>query len=139
MVLRRQAFRLTDIALETAFHLQDHRWVVPFSACALEYMLRNIQTDLCPGHLAAPELLELLDYDRRNGTAYSSTLRMFLINERDIPKTAQALIIHRTTLIYRLKKIQSIISIDLEDPDQRLYLLLSFRLLESEREDAGRV
>ena len=144
----RHAFRQADIALGTAFHRQDRRWVVPFSACALEYMLRNIQTDLCPGHLAAPELLELLDYDRRRGTAYFSTLRMFLINERDINKASQVLIIHRTTLIYRLKKIQSIISVDLKDPDQRLYLLLSFRLLEqaesltgqetSENEDAGK-
>jgi len=124
------AFRQADIALGTAFHRQDQRWVVTFPSCALDYMLRNIKTDLLPGYLAAPELLELLDYDRKMGTAYFSTLRSFLVNERDIPKTSQALIIHRTTLIYRLKKIQSITGLDLEDPDQRLYLLLSFRLLE---------
>ncbi len=126
----RHAFRQADIALETAFHRQDKRWAVPFSSCALDYMLQNIRTDLQPGHLAAPELLELLDYDRKMGTAYFSTLRTFLINERDVPKSSQALIIHRTTLIYRLKKIQVITGVDLEDPDQRLYLLLSFRLLE---------
>jgi len=126
----RHAFQQADVALGTAFRRQDQRWVVPFSSCALDYMLRSIQTDLQPGHLAAPELLELLDYDRKMGTAYFSTLRTYLMNERDVPKTSQALIIHRTTLTYRLKKIQAITGVDLEDPDRRLYLLLSFRLLE---------
>ncbi len=41
------------------------------------------------------------------------------------------MIIHRTTLVYRLKKIQSMTSINLDDPEERLYLLLSLRLLES--------
>ncbi|MDE7246170.1 MAG: helix-turn-helix domain-containing protein [Oscillospiraceae bacterium] len=127
------AFRQADIALEAAFQLPDQQWVLPFSSCALDYMLRNIQTDLQPEHLAAPELLALLDYDRRKGTAYFSTLRTFLTHERNIPSASQTMIIHRTTLLYRLKKIQAITGIDLENPDQRLYLLLSFRLLEHEK------
>ena len=126
----RCAFRQADIALGTAFRRQDDRWVVPFSSCALDYILRNIRTDMQPGHLAAPELLTLLDYDQRNGTEYFSTLQTFLLNECSIPKASQAMIIHRTTLIYRLKKIQAITNLDLEDPDKRLYLLISFRLLE---------
>lgn len=124
------AFRQADIALGTACHLQNQRWAVPFFTCALDFMLRNIQTDLLPRHLAAPELLILLDYDQKKGTTYFSTLRTFIINERDIHVASQAMIVHRTTLAYRIKKIQSITGLDLDDPDQRLYLLLSFRLLE---------
>ena len=52
--------------------------------------------------------------------------------ERDIPGTSQALIIHRTTLLYRLKKIRSIIGLNLDDPETRLYLLLSLKMLEQE-------
>lgn len=126
----RYAFLQADIALNTAFSLQNERWIIPFSTCALDYVLQNLKTKLPPGHLAAPELLALLDHDQKKGTQYYATLRTFLRSERDIPRTSKALIIHRTTLIYRLKRIQDVTGIDLDDPDQRLYLQLSFKLLE---------
>ncbi len=72
-----------------------------------------------------------MEYDREKNTQYFPTLRAFLLNERDISRTSKAMIIHRTTLVYRLKKIQSMTSINLDDPEERLYLLLSLRLLES--------
>ena len=55
-----------------------------------------------------------------------------VLNERDIPRTAEKLIIHRTTLLYRLRKIESIVSINLDDPWNRLYLLMSLWLLDRE-------
>lgn len=126
------AFLQADIALKMAFSLQNERWIIPFSTCALDYILQNLKTGLPPGHLAAPELLVLLDHDQKKGTQYFLTLRTFLRNERDIPRTSKAMIIHRTTLVYRLKRIRDLTGIDLDDPDQRLYLQLSLKLLERE-------
>ena len=57
-------------------------------------------------------------------------MRIYLHCERDNPKTSHALIIHRTTLPYRLKKMESLVSLNLEDPDQRLYLQLSLWILD---------
>lgn len=125
------AFLQAELALEKAFYLHNERWAVPFSACVLDYLLKHIPPELPPGYLAAPELLALMEYDREKNTQYFPTLRAFLLNERDISKTSKAMIIHRTTLVYRLKKIQSMTSINLDDPEERLYLLLSLRLLES--------
>ena len=51
-------------------------------------------------------------------------------NERDISRASQDLIIHRTTLLYRLKKMESIINLNLESPELRIYLLLSIYMLE---------
>ena len=45
--------------------------------------------------------------------------------------TAHALYIHRSTLTYRLEKMQELTGIDLADPDTRLYLQISIKLLES--------
>ena len=95
-------------------------------------MLSTLSSPIPAIHLASPELILLQDLDRENGTQYFETLRTYLLMERDIPKTAQALIIHRTTLLYRLKKIQAITELDLEDPGQRLYLLLSLRIMEKQ-------
>lgn len=128
-----QASRQADIALERAFYRRDERWVLPFSECALDYLLGSIQTELEPRHLAAPEWFALLEYDREKDTRYFETLATFLLLERDIPKTAETLIIHRTTLIYRLKKITALTGLDLDDPERRLYLLISLKLLEQQR------
>lgn len=126
------AYHQADIALNRAFRLRGDRWVIPFSDCALDYMLSSLQTPLSLNHIAAPELRLLMDIDKEKGTQYFDTLRTFLLLERDIPKTSAALIVHRTTLLYRLKKIQAITELNLDDPQQRLYLLLSLRILEQE-------
>lgn len=125
-----QAYVQAGIALERAYYLKNERWVIPFTAVALDYMLRSIQTPLQNANLVSPALLNLLAHDSSKGTEFFHTLRTYLLNERDIPKTAEDLIIHRTTLLYRLKKIQAMSGIDLDDPDERLYLLLSLKLLE---------
>ena len=80
----------------------------------------------------APEIRALIQYDKEKGTQYFDTLREYLLQERDISRTSAALIIHRTTLLYRLKKIRSLIPVNLEDPWQRLYLTLSLWILASD-------
>lgn len=119
-----------EAALAQAFHRRDANWTVPFSACALDYMLAHLNTSMEPRQLAAPQLLELQRHDQAHGTQYFETLRVYLLHERDISRTAAALIIHRTTLTYRLQKLRGLLRMNLDEPDVRLYLLLSLRLLE---------
>lgn len=37
---------------------------------------------------------------------------------------------HRNSVIYRIQKIQDILALDLDDPDVRLRLMISFKILE---------
>lgn len=127
-----QAFHQADIALEEAFYLRNERWVIPFSTCALDVMLRGIQIGLPTMNMVAPELLALREVDQQKDTQYFDTLKVYLLCERDIPKASQALIIHRSTLVYRIKKITSLTKLNLDDPQTRLYLLVSLKLLEQE-------
>ncbi len=131
------AYFQAGIALDSAFRLQGEKWILLFSECALDFLEQTITSPLTARHLVSPELSALQVYDRENGTLYFETLRQYLLLERDIPKTSEKLIIHRTTLLYRLKKIQSLVHLNLEDPWQRLYLMLSLWILEKEPE-AGR-
>ena len=57
-------------------------------------------------------------------------LRIYLLTERSLSTTAKLLHMHRNSVIYRLGKIQSILAVDLDDPDVRLRLLISFKILE---------
>lgn len=120
-------------ALEQAFRYRDERWIVYFWDCALEYMMMRLNTPMQFRHLVAPQLLALKHYDQEKDSQLFDTLQAYLENERDIPKTAAQLIIHRTTLTYRLKKIQALIDLDLENPDTRLYLRLSLQMLKREK------
>jgi len=124
------AFMQAGIGLDHAFSLRSEKWVVPFADAALEFILQNIQKQIPGKHLASPELYGLLSHDQKKGTAYYETLRAFLLNERDIPKTSKELNLHRTTLIYRINRIQEMTNLNLDKESVRLYLLLSFRLLD---------
>lgn len=119
-----------DIAVSAAFGQKNEKWIRLFSHCALEHMVESIRSPLPMEKNLSPALLALRAYDSAHGTAYFETLRMYLLCERDIPRTSQALIIHRTTLLYRLKKMESLVSLNLDDPDQRLYLQLSLWILD---------
>lgn len=132
------AYRQAEAALERAFQLRSERWILFFSDCAMDYLLNSVAPPMLPRHLVSPALLALMDHDREKGTPYFETLRAYLLHERDIPKTAQALIIHRTTLLYRLKNLQPLLGVDLEDPWQRLYLTLSLWILEHQEGAAPR-
>ena len=78
------------------------------------------------------KLLKLKYQDEANGSYLYETLRAFLQNQQSATKTAAALFIHRSTLLYRLDKIENLLKSDLSDPDEQLYLMLSFALMDQE-------
>ena len=127
----RVGFRQADIALQYIVEENSSQWIVPFAECALHYIRGQASQEIPTEMLADHALLTILRYDKKHDTQYFGTLRSYLINERSIPKTANSLIIHRTTLTYRLQKIQELFNLNLEDDYQRLYLLMSLFLLDS--------
>lgn len=125
-----QTYFQAGVALSQVFRLRSEKWVLHFSECALDYVTDNLPAPLTPRQLVNPDLLMLIRQDQEKGTQYYETLREYLLQERDIPRTSEKLIIHRTTLLYRLKKIRSMINTDLDDPWQRLNLLFSLWIMD---------
>ena len=82
--------------------------------------------------LCYEKLLDLQKSDKVQNTEYMKTLRVYLEHNLNTVQSAKALFIHRSTFLYRLERIKSILETDLEDPDELFYLNLSFRLLEGE-------
>lgn len=76
--------------------------------------------------------LGLLDkirkYDFDNNTNYYQILYIFLSLERSYTKVAAILHMHRNNVIYHTKRMEEIFSLDLDDPAQRLRLLMLYRL-----------
>lgn len=123
-------FAQTDIVLEHIHREDNSNWIRSFASCALSYIHSQATQTMPTRLLVHPMLPELLEHDRENGTQYYETLRVWLNCERSIPQTSAALIIHRTTLTYRLGKIQELIRINLDDPVERLYLSFSYYVME---------
>ena len=61
------------------------------------------------------KLKKLEMYDQTNGAFLVETLLAYYMSGFNVGKTAEALYIHRNSLQYRLKKIEEILEVDLED------------------------
>ena len=77
-----------------------------------------------------PDVRKLWEQSKERGTEDILTLRQYLLNDRNLVKAAQALYIHRNTLIYRLKRIEEQFEYSLDNPYTRQYMLLSLLALE---------
>lgn len=84
--------------------------------------------------LLHPLLKELAEYDRRYGSSLYETLFVYLKNERGITKTSNEMHLHRSTLLHRIERIESLAANRLEDPDERMQILLSY-YLENTKQD----
>ncbi|HMM05828.1 MAG TPA: helix-turn-helix domain-containing protein [Clostridiales bacterium] len=95
---------------------------------AFEHLLAGIDGHGRELELTHPALDTLMAYDKKNGTELYKTLERYLTNERNMVRTAQELCIHRNSMKYRIRRIKERINCNLDDPEERLYLLLSYRL-----------
>ena len=81
------------------------------------------------------KLLSLKNEDAANGTELYLTLRCYLEHHQNIARASESLFIHRSTLLYRLEKIRKFMKTDFSNPEEILYLLLSFYFLDQEEEN----
>ena len=76
-----------------------------------------------------PKVLKLLKFDKQYGTDHMTTLYTFMEQSMNIRKTAQAMFIHKNTLIYRIEKIKEILNYDFENSWENFTIYLSFRIV----------
>ena len=126
--------RRPRVALEVGSRVNPYLWIHHFNAIAFPYILEQATRRL-PGRMLCHEkLLALHEYDAQQKTEYMRTLRTYLDLHLNAMATAKDLFIHRSTLLYRLDKIKTILESDLDDPEELLYLSISFRLLDMDRQ-----
>lgn len=75
-----------------------------------------------------PKIKRLLDYDKAHRSRLAYTLYMYLIHERNLAATAEAMEMHRSSLMYRFRKINALIGEDFDDCRERMYLILSYEM-----------
>ena len=68
-------------------------------------------------------------------TSYYLTLFTYFEQQFNMSQAASQMYIHRSTFINRMERIQELTHLNLDDYDTRLYLELSFRLLQEPEEE----
>ena len=128
MDLRRQYVQ-SKISLDVGSRRNPYQWIHYFDRVVQPYILEQITRRLPGPMLVHKGILRLQESDRSQNTDYMKTLKVYLDNQQNATQTAKELYIHRSTFLYRMERIMDLLESDLTDPEEVLYLSLSFRIL----------
>lgn len=123
-------YKQTELAISLGRDKDPMCWYYCFDDYALQCWINYGTMNFTQEQLCSKVLLDLLAYDKANNTEYYKTLRTFCNRKFSYTHAADDLYIHRTTLIKRIERIIELTDVDLENPDQNLYIALSFRYLD---------
>ena len=136
--MARMYYRQASVAIEMGSTLHPEFSYYHFNDYVLLYMTNHCLGEF-PLELLLPKgICQLQEHDLVSQANYVYTLRTYLNNNMNITKTAEDLFVHRSTLLDRLKRIDSILQINLEDPDQRLRLQISLKIIESNERNTAK-
>jgi purine catabolism regulator len=108
----------------------DARGLVLFEELSGRFRLLQGQGGGALADIARRSVAPLLEYDARRHTHLLDTLRSLLDNHFAIQPTAEALFIHRNTLQKRMRRIETLLGVDLTDIDDLMELYLGLRALQ---------
>ena len=121
-------------ALKLGLHRNPSLWRFEFRDYLSDYVMQQCLSQYSARDLCSERLGKLLRYDADHPEMeLTRTLEMYYNCKFNAAEAAKKLFIHRTTMFYRLNKIQEIADIDHDDPEARLHLMLSFALLREEQ------
>ncbi|SHN60131.1 PucR family transcriptional regulator [Desulfitobacterium chlororespirans] len=129
--MARLYYRQACVALEMGSATHPELCYYPFHDYVLHYMISHCMGEFPPELLLTKGLRQLQVHDLTSQVNYVQTLRIYLNNNMNLAKTADDLFVHRSTLLTRLKRIESLLQTDLKDSDQRLRLLISLKIMEA--------
>lgn len=112
--------------------VEDHPGVYTGEQFAMGYLLDRLAQTNQVQMLSHPALEKLKQHDAQRGSELFDTLYQYLLHERSVLKGSEALHIHKNSFLYRMQRIREITGLNLEEPLERTYLLLSYLLQKTE-------
>lgn len=123
--------READKALVTGERTDSMLWYYHFRDYAYTYLKDQCAQEFPLDQVCHPAIEILKKYDERENAELYITLKTFFEEKYNGSHSADKLCIHRTTFFYRMKRIEALTGIDLDDFNERTYLMLSFSLMDS--------
>lgn len=97
--------------------------IIRYGAYSIALVMKQMQELHILGVLGSSAIRKLSYYDHVNNAELYLTLKMYLKNNCSISTTASAMHLHRNTLQYRLRQIETITDIDFDNANARARLL----------------
>lgn len=116
--------------LNTITKLHPDRTVFEYDGYLLESMLSIALKHMDSENFMAPEIKRLKEFDQENNADYLETLKAYLQSMGNIGNSARILHIHRNAMLYRINKIEELLSMELSQPSAFMRLLLSLYLID---------
>lgn len=91
--------------------------------CAQKYMELHHHNDLI--YLIHPSIIKICRYDAQHKSNLRDVLYYYLLSGCNLNRTAQAIYMHRNTILNKLNKISEIAEIPLEDGYTRHRMIMS--------------
>ncbi|MBR2539572.1 MAG: helix-turn-helix domain-containing protein [Mogibacterium sp.] len=124
----RAHFREAIDAFETGEMLDADIGIYTFEDYGIYVMFRTVSDSEDLSRYLHPAIPKLADYDKANNANLELTLHTYLKHACNTTETADALYLHRNSVIYRLRRIEELCDIDLTDTDTRFRLRLSYAI-----------
>lgn len=134
---RKYCIQQAELAHATAQAL-DNNGCLNYTEALSSILLMQPISEIQPENLAPKSLQTLLAYDDLHETTFVKTLEAYLEQRNDINKTANALHIHRNTLIYRLNKIRDLMEVAIDNPETAWLLQLALRVQRLVKSSSGK-
>lgn len=125
-------FRQAEVALE----LVDGDFC-PYEQARYRRMLRHLRNHPRREDLMHPAVARIIARADKEGAEYLQTLHALINHAFNQVEAAEALGIHRTTLAYRLRRIQELTGLRLDDPGQVFHVAVSLKLLQDDERERG--
>jgi purine catabolism regulator len=123
----RRSYQEAEEAVRIALALNTEKGVVAFYELGLLHWLYQLSPETQADNIYLTYIQELRTYDQERDAELVKTLETYLEHGGALVDTAQALFIHRNTLLHRLERIESLCQIDLRHPLQRLNLFAAVK------------
>ncbi len=106
-----------------ALHRRIHYYDTTFERAILSLMKNDEMIDI-----VSATIYPLVQYDEKKENDLIKTFNVFFNHQCNVSKTARALNLHRQTLLYRLRKIESLTGLSLNNSDHLFLLTLSLKV-----------
>ena len=120
----------TDEALEIGPQKDPMFWYFRFDDYCFDYLLLKGIGSFLPEHVCSQVIGTLREYDSRNGTDLTKTLRSYISNRFNAASTAKELFLARSSFLKRLERIETLTAIRWDDTREIAHIMLSFELLD---------
>ena len=104
-------------------------WYYSFEKMVLPYIWYRASQEIDAHQLYHPAIRTLIAYDQKEHSEMVKTVYEYMKHCYNVTQTAHALFIHRTSMVFRLQRIELLTGIDWESWETRIHIAATFELM----------